>query len=437
MKRLLLVLSLILFIPSAAQANIWIPSFVQSITSPLITSLTLVALTVTIPLTLAVSFIEALVFRRFIKGIPLSKVMGNLITINAITSLFGSVTMPRGTELWPGLPLCYGLTVLTESVLLLLFAGQMYMPRSYRQSLLISARINTVSYTFLTALLLAVIYIPAVGNESPVIAQSANGKLAVITFSDEVRVIDISSNHIKLSDATSWNFDPHVNQFQAGTDGQIVGLLPQQVVELNFSKNNWNKTFVDLPPDLSNPIGFSQDRKLLFCTFKNQQVVYDLKSRRVLRSIQGALGTIEQASFSHSNLFLTVTTPGRESRLIDLKNGSSLPIQNTCSLTFSPVNDQLAWKTGDDTIWTSDSGVFIFDYLKKKKTLLKVPGSIVSNLAWSPDGHFIAYIGHSNPFTAQNWEPNVRVLNVETGLSATIYRNIWTAGAPCTLLWFR
>lgn len=51
-------------------------------------------------------------------------------------------------------------------------------------------------------------------------------------------------------------------------------------------------------------------------------------------------------------------------------------------------------------------------------------------------GRLLAYLGHPNRFTVQDWYPELRVLDTRTGESATLLRSAPTYGAPgVSLLW--
>jgi uncharacterized Zn ribbon protein len=57
--------------------------------------------------------------------------------------------------------------------------------------------------------------------------------------------------------------------------------------------------------------------------------------------------------------------------------------------------------------------------------------------AWSPDSHYIAYVGHPNENTAQHWMPDVRVVELSSGDSVTIYADLRTVGRPQMLIWLK
>lgn len=421
---------LMLLMPLAAHADIWIPSFVQCITSPLLSSFSVIALIVTIPVTLGVSALEALVVRKYAKGIQLSSIIWYLAIINIITSIFGTIMMPLGTELWPGLLVCFVLTVIAEGILLFAFADRLKLPRSIRQAFAISTKMNAVSYAVLAGTLAALVYLPRIGNESPIVRKAISGKLAMVSFGDSFQVLDLSSTPSGLSKEQTLGLTP--NEYLAGTGGQIVGLMPHEIVKLRYTDRGWKKHFVNLPPELSDPISLSQDGRLICCTFNDGQSIYDLKSRRMVRYLGRCMKKVSIAAFSFDNRFVAIadmsdTTSNTVAKLIDLKTGAVAPLKDAWGFTFNPTRNQLAWET--------DNCIIIYDCFSGLQKTLKVPGTIASRIAWSPEGRFIAYLGHPNWFTAQNWRSDARAVDVKTGDSATLHRNIWTSGAPYTLFW--
>ncbi|MCE5323746.1 DPP IV N-terminal domain-containing protein [bacterium] len=401
---------------------------------------------VTIPVLLVISGVEALVVRRYTKGRKTP--FGGLVIINAVTSIFGTFFMPQGTELWPGLPICYVLTILSEGLILFVFSNRMRLPRSIRQSFVISAKMNTASYALLTAILLAVIYLPQIGNENPNIRRAVSGKLVMHEYRNDFQILNISSSPPKLQDVVELGLrtspldsdEKRIKNFLLLADGQIIGLMPHKLLHLRYIDGSWQKDYVNLPDGLSDPVGMSHDGGLICCTFRGRQVIYDLESKKKLQDLDKYMDGIDRAAFSFDNRYAALahryevslgnnaTQSAVKSILVDLETGSVTPLKDAWYFASCPVKAQVAW--------VIDNTIVVIDCSSRHKRTTRVPGSICSNcIAWSPDGCFIAYLGHPNPFTKDIWRPDARAVDVKTGKSTTFYRNIWTSGAPTRLFW--
>lgn len=134
--------ALMLVVPSTAHANFWLPSFVRCITAPGPYTLFIIPAIVTIPTLLVISAVETWIVKRRLKNRQLAGLFVTLFVVNGVTSALGLLTMPTGTELWPGLPLCFVLTVIVEALLLALMFVR-HRPRlSAREVFAISLRMN-------------------------------------------------------------------------------------------------------------------------------------------------------------------------------------------------------------------------------------------------------------------------------------------------------
>jgi hypothetical protein len=167
-----------------AHADMYVPSFVQVLTAPLLWSMFVVTLVVTIPIVLIVAAIEAVVLRRYTAKRPWWRRLAYLAAVNAVTSLAGVAFLPRGTELWPGLALAFGATVLVETVLLRLFNPGFPDPVSLRLPLKAAFWMNAASYAVMAIALVGLVYGPPLRHGNKDLCASAVGTIIVANGTD-------------------------------------------------------------------------------------------------------------------------------------------------------------------------------------------------------------------------------------------------------------
>jgi hypothetical protein len=170
---------------SPAHADMYVPSFVQVLTAPLLWSMFVVTLVVTIPIILIVACIEAIVLRRYTTKRPWWRRLAYLAAVNAVTSLAGAAFLPRGTELWPGLALAFGATVLVETVFLRLFNPGFPEPVPLRLPLKAAFWMNAASYAVMAIALVGLVYGPSVRHENKDLRASAAGTIIVANGTDQ------------------------------------------------------------------------------------------------------------------------------------------------------------------------------------------------------------------------------------------------------------
>jgi hypothetical protein len=413
---------LLLFIPTAVCANVYMPTFVRMVTSPLHGILVF-------PIPLAIIFmiscLEALVLRRFAPDLGFWKLTGRLIIINLITSLIGTFALPTGTELWPGLLIAFVLTVPLEALALWLFEGHLPESTPFRYYLKASTWMNSASYTVLAIALAAMIYLPMRGNENPRLLQELSGKLVV---ADIAGLETVTLDHGKATKTKSdIDFQPPdltpsaLNGFFDGT------------THYRFVDNKWQSMEFGTPPSVLSPIAISPDGKLVLdSTAQRSQVVY-LSTGKTLKKLAPELSELTRASFSYDgHLLLCEKSVLDDAWLVDLQTGQQTRLEHRGRYArFCPSKPELAW--------TNANTVVFYDCLSKKKRTLTLPGSTVgiTTLAWSPDGRYIAYLGNVNPYTAQNWTPDLRVVRTDGSGSATVYENICTNGWLSAVIWLK
>lgn len=414
---------LILIAPTPAWANVYIPSFVQFITAPLLWSIYVVTMAITLPVIFAIAFIEALVVKRYSKHASLWHLTTRLAAVNALTSLVGTVTMPTGTELWPGLLIAFVITVFLEAPLLYIQFRKVPLARSAGRMIRISFYMNAASYSVLAVVLAGLIYIPAIGAENRQIGEHARGRLILEHF-DDIRELDLNKHPRLISDGQPLDFG---DGWHCQSDGKGTVACGASLFRLVKSGSVWkrNDIGVSRPDYLEKVAGVSLDGRLLYCKIRGKWVVYDTTRRKRLLVLH-AEDDYTSAVFSPDSRFIAA-----EDEIIEL--GTGRVIGSDCYRpTFSPDSRHAAW--------IDDKSLVLLDCPSGKSRRISIPGTAASPasvVAWNPDGQYVAYLGHSNPYTAQRWTPDVRVVRVTGKGSATVHRRFFTAGAPSRLVWLR
>lgn len=408
--------------PAPAFANVYVPSLVQFITAPLLWSLYVITLVVTLPIIFAIGFIEALVVRRYAKGASLWKLTGKLATINALTSLVGAVTMPTGTELWPGLVMAFGITVVLEGLLLRTLSKDVPVLARLRQGMRISFWMNAVSYSIIAVVLAGFIYIPVIGTEDHIINQHIHGRLIAEPF-DTVLELDLDTNPRRVREQPALDFG---DGWLCQSDGRETVACGANLFHLTRSGSSWTKRdiAIEKPNGAQKIVGVSLDGRLLCCEIKDKWMVYDSTKRKQVIDIPTSDG-FSRAVFSPDGRCVATGTS-----IIQVQTGKV--IASRCYLaTFSPDSRFAAW--------VDESSLIVIDCSSGKSRRIGIPGSGLTpaSTAWSPDSRFVAYFGHPNPFTAQYWSPDLRVVDVHTGRSATVYRRLFTCGRSGRMVWLR
>jgi len=418
-------------------ADIYIPSLVQFITGPLLWSLYGVTLIFTIPMILAVGFIEALVLRRYSTGLRLWTLTWRLAILNAFTSLLGTYFTWPGTNLWPGLVVAFLLTVLIEAGLLRL--GRFGLPKGFPALgyLKASAYMNGVSYGLLAVVLAGLIYLPVIGKEDRALAKAVSGKVVIagIYGLDTVelktgRLIPAPSSHRR--DFQPWTF-------MQTREGELYALGDDTREKSDWARFIWSRgawrRSGGRPPVWTNcPIAISPNEKLLLYAEEDFTLVVDREANKIVRSLSAGIGW---GRFSYDNRFLVCGKRWSDDlRLIDLKTGKETLLPDARFAAFNPAAAELAWvEYGAER----NDSLVIYDCLKGKTRNLHLPGSAgrVSFVAWSPDGKYLAYLGDVNSYTKRLWMPNLRVIDAGSGRSATVYHGLLTMNATTSLFWVK
>lgn len=431
-------LLLFLLIPTAAWANIYVPSFVEMISSPLVWSIYVVTMVITLPVIVLIGYVETRAVKKHIADGVFRKVFWQFCVLNAITSLIRLPFTGPGI-VWPGLPVSYLLTIPVEALLLWVFLRKLLSMKSAGTALAISARMNTASYALLGVAMLAMFYIPVIGVEHPEVGRRAAGRL-VISPKSGARTIDLAAgkfvvgsadNHAIAGRAVCSAADGRGGMIRviAGESAGIDKPFDVSIVRSRIVGGQWVDAQIGQVRQVQAVVAVSGDGSLLVCKRAGKWIVLN-SDGSLFVNLPESLSTYfsSAAEFSPDRRSLLVKIGGQDV-IVDLETRKTKPLKGISHAVFSPDGSRLAWKGG--------GGVGIYDRKGGTRRVIPIRGDVDGSLAWSPDGRLIAYIGSVNTLTANNWWPDVRVVDVESGKSSTVFRSIYTVGVPGDLLWLR
>lgn len=442
-------LFLLLLIPTAAWANIYVPSFVEMVSSPLVWSIYVVTMIITLPVIVLIGYVETRAARKFIADGGFWTVFWQFCILNAITSLIRlPFTGPR--IVWPGLPVSYLLTIPAEALLIWLCLRKMLSVKSAGAAMVISARMNTASYALLGAAMLAMFYIPVIGVEHPEVGRRAAGRL-VIGPKSGARVLDLATRKFVVGSADSDAVAGRAECSAADGSGMVrviageaVGIdkpFDASIVRSRIADGQWVDTRIGQVRQVQAVEAVSGDGSLLVCKRAGKWIVLRSDGDLFAELPERLSASLSSAEFSPDRRGLLVTTSWEvpaggathsydwEDVIFDLETRKTEPLKGISHAVFSPDGSRLAWK--------GEGGIGIYELQHDSRRVIPIRGSIAGSVAWSPDGRLIAYIGSVNTFTANNWWPDVRVVDVQSGKSSTVLRSIYTVGVPGDLLWLR
>jgi len=373
--------ALLAAVPAAARADIVFPSVVCWLSAAGPYSFFLLPIVVTVPLLVAISAIEALIVRRVLKPPSgLGRLIAVLFLINVFTSAIGLVTMPSGTELFPGVLLAFAATTVVEGfcLVILLERGKRRLSLALFRA---SALMNAASYAFLGLLLALLIYLPAALMPNDLDKRALTGEIAVLDYKGNTdAVVSLPSGRLSSSPSR--------------------GVAPPEPMH---------------------------------------KVVFVDGKRCVVRKADGKrIGAIPGGPYHDC---WEVSDDGRYYANY-LANSDTVVVGDCTTGTrreFKPVEGwDLCERTGKVALMHV-SRITVYDPASKKSQELQLPGFDRSSEGpiWSPDGKYLAYTAVVSPYTqtvGATCPDALRAVSLD-GRSATLARSEHAFSACDELLW--
>ncbi|HEY3415449.1 MAG TPA: hypothetical protein VGM23_01075, partial [Armatimonadota bacterium] len=328
----------------------------------------------TVPILFLIALIEALAIRSMIHC-TFWRMVWLLLLINLATTCLGFVYYFGRFGTWGSLLITYLGTTLLEWLLLFRIKRDLQ-DATPRGLFLASLRMNTASYGAI-ALLLLYFFLPSWLNNDPHIRREISGTLRVFAgFS--IYTLDIDRNTGAIMKHTAAR-----PQWTA----ELEDVLQAGLYQVQLEKQRIKVTLR------------GQTKPIYTLPFKTA----DIRGR----------------CLSRNGRYLLYST-GEASQVIDLSNGKQTPVgPYDIKASFSPAGTILA---------IADHGIVAYNYRTGEKKKYAITGSIDSSPAVSPDGNYVAYLGRAVPHATSYWFPEVRVLRLRDGKTATIYPRIFTSG---------
>lgn len=412
----------------AVQANMVLPSVVDVVASPLLSSIWLVTIPLSLLTLLGISFIEALVLKRLLPSVTPLRVMAWLVLLNAITSVTGAFMGPFFTTLFPGMFIAYGLTVVAEGLLLhkIPFALGMSLARR----MVVSLGMNTASYAVLGLVLAALVYGPGWRTRDATLQQEARGTVIVESF----QALRLDTGRLHLEEIAP--FRP----MTAAGNGKAIAFEGGKAILVAFGKTGFRQeeevTFSDhdllgVSPALDRA-AIAVDGCLQVVNREGQQ----------LPTPSGLVADGWPVRFSHSGRYLATYATQRDSGTHRDKGGFVLVEGGKVTAldawvyphayAFNPATDELAWIAGKQ--------IAILDPATGKLRTLRLSARYdrPQTIAWSPDGRLLVSTASMNPFVGSGLSlPRLTIWSADGSRWCPLGRHDYMGWGADPLVWVR
>ena len=426
MRLVLVLLFLLLLLPCAAYANMFVPILTQMIACPLDWP----GLFIAIPLILIINILETLVINKHnLKGSFKDTFFG-VLKINLITFLLSGFVSDE-KHIWLSLAFSFILTIIVEALLVERMLQQQFEIGDFGSALTLSIKMNTASYALMTLIMLGLIYIPALGADQPEVLAKAHGQL-LVNPSFEARVIDLNTRQLINDEGDTFNTPlMHLQCFAVGNNRSLFCVTPAEspvgAVDIWLawiSGKQWDFKLLGEVKSVTQTKAISRDGRLLLCRMAGNWVIYDWKNH-TKKKLPRQWEDIWNASFSGDNKYLIV-----DEYVFNLSTGKARQLEDIPPwFSVSPYEHKLMWQSGDHNI-------NIYDYEHNKRRSLSVKGEVRSKIALSPDGRLIAYTCEKGSHYHYRG-PEIRITDIRTGASAAVYGDPHTLGSSDTVIWIK
>lgn len=438
-----------IFLPTPLFGNVIGPSFVDMICAPLPATFGagFIGALIAIPSLLVIVTIETLVVNRLSDADMFWRLFRWLLLANAVSSCFGlfiDIRAPGSIyPAWWGFILAYLLSALVESPLIWWPLRQKRL--AYHTALKYSFIANAASYAFLTVAALALTAIPMYQSDPTNLREELQGQIFVYHHRHALTRFDgfpsVRRTEIVTDD------QPYTHGFCGSSSGRMFLVDGQfRAWELDRVGDQWRTASepTSLPGRL---LAVGADGETLVCGAANAIILCN--KHGVIKTVATKeKGLPVRAALSHDSRYLayTVMEPGVSSMqaisesgwpaegtmatmppqflqdygtlfLLDISTGTSSELVGTLNencIGFHPSKNLLAigGVHYPDT-WIGTLSIINVETLSTKVIVTGGDQHAVSDLAWSPDGKFLAFLRSHGPhgFVARGFDASLWVVS--------------------------
>ena len=420
---------LLFLVPPRVMANVIGPSIVDMICAPLPGALgSIFGIIIAVPTLLVIALIETLVVNHLSKTKQFWRLFRWLFVANSLSSFFGLFIELRAPgsiyPAWWGFVVAYLLSAIAESPFLWLPLRR----NGFRFSaaLKFSFSANTASYLFLAAVVLALTAIPMYRADPTNLRRELRGQILVYHHRHSLTLLgDLPSYATKLLAADN---QPYTHGFHGSSSGRMFlvdgGLRAWELIR---ASNSWSVA----PESMSLPgrlLAVGADGETLVCGTTDEIML--VTKQGVIKTITIYEGPPIRAALSHDRRYLAYTTmdpkmfnsqaisesgwPANGTRgtmppqflqdsgwlhLLDLSTGISSPLaffRGNC-IGFHPSANWLAIGGELSPEWAGTVSIINVETRSTKLIWTKEFDRVISELAWSPDGKYLAFLQRHGP----------------------------------------
>ena len=413
---------LIFLIPAPAMADVIGPSIVDMICAPLPGTLgsMFFGAVVTVPTLLIISIIETLVVMRLSPGVRFGRVFCWLLFANAISSILGLVMWFRPANsiypVWWEWILAYVLSAGAESPFLWLVIRRNAV--GFRSALTLSFAANAASYAFLVIVVLSLTAIPMYRLDPTGLRKELRGQLFVYHHRHSLTLLDDLPAGRPVQIVT--DEQPYTHGFYGSPGRMFLVDGEWHPWELKRTSNQWHVVSQSTPV-MGRLLAVGTDGETLICGLTNQVVLAGKQGTP--KEISGILGVPIRAALSRDGRYLVYTA--EDVGLLELETRDPSDGQQKSRWRMPPQVIQDAGNLhimdlveGTSSFWgrlrgnqfgfhpsknllavVGEEGIEILDLDTKGRNVIRSERlhRVISNLAWSPDGKYLAFLQYHGP----------------------------------------
>jgi hypothetical protein len=348
---------------------------------------------------------------------------GWLLLVNIITS-FLKLPYDNINQIWYLIGIAFLLTIPIEALLIRLFYKSVMRDKPYSYALKISTCFNTASYLIMVIYIAYLIYVPMIGVDDPALKAKLKGKIVLQNIRYHYLIdVEKSKELIHLED-TNFHFNRVFNlikkddnsYYYIDEDSKLVlcDIKNNKITEKIIRTSKQGKELCAITPDLETAVYEKSDG-------------FYLNKQDKIKRINIKISSIDQIS-NDSNYLIAGLDSGKTA-LINTINNEILERFNCYSAIISPNSKYIALRNNDE--------ISMYNIEKKIYRKFKLPSKLwfLARIAWSPDSKCIVYFGFVNKNLNSNWDVDLRAIDINTGKTTTIIKQLHTFGIPLVPLW--